>query len=255
MCCCVSQPPAVPGLPCPATGSPRPPPRDRSPRSQELSSAVPMSSRLDARPGRLCRGGVPLSPLQTFCTQGLEEAVVAHLQAGLHSPGASSGLPKVHSSLCCPHRPSLLSPLPQSPVTLPWGWRGGQQLRRVVVAGPAGGPLGTRSWGVCGGHNSPSGLGGSGGTPRQQHPSPGMVQASLPSWWAPWGPLCSLGRPNSRTKGYPAIQQQQQFTQRAGARLAPPPPLPLSPRPPRAGLEVALPRCRDARRGLSSFLP
>lgn len=120
----------------------------------------------------------------------------------------------------------------------PQGWL---QRGRVVVAGATDGPLGTRSWGVWG-TQLPSWFWGAQGTP-QGSSTQAMAWFRLPSHHGgcPGDSFCSLGRPNSRTKGYPAIQQQQQFTQRAGARLAPPPPLPLSLRPPRAGLEVALP--------------
>lgn len=79
----------------------------------------------------LCRGGVPLSPLQTFCTQGLEEVVaMVHLQTGLHNPRSRGGgferAPEApHGSLCCARRLSLLSPFPQPQLPSPAARQGG----------------------------------------------------------------------------------------------------------------------------------
>lgn len=159
-------------LPCPA-GRPRSPPRRELRSGLRPVAAVPAIRQVRCSgPGWLCRGVVPSSLLQTFCTQRLEKVAAVHLQAGLRDLGSrgwglraafrrSAWFPVLSPSPLLAVTPS---PNPGSPLLRLAGRRQrGKSLRgwlrrgRVAVAGAAGGPLVTMSWGVrvCRGVTSP----------------------------------------------------------------------------------------------------
>lgn len=102
-------------------------PRDGSGPAGGMGSPWPVP----AVPQVGCSGragsAVPAGPLQTLCTQRAGEvaAVPPRLACTAREPGRELRAPPAGppASLCCPHHPSSLSPLPQA-VTLPWGWRG-----------------------------------------------------------------------------------------------------------------------------------
>lgn len=149
------------------------PQRDRCPPSQELRSGFSRghgagcpaagSSGL----GWLCHGGVPLSPLQTFCTQGLEKVVVVARVQGTTwgaEEGAACGLLQVPMApRTVPITPPCCHPLskPRFPsLGAARRRQGGKSLRAGcsqvgVVAGAAGHPLVTSSWGVWEGSQPP----------------------------------------------------------------------------------------------------
>ena len=183
--------------PCPATCRPQALGcRHRSPPSRELHSGLPLAAVVLAvgqvgclGPGWLCRGGVPLSPLQIFCTQGLEQVVVVHLQAGLHSLGSRGrGFEwphkGPHGSLCHPRHPFLAVTPSSNPGYPPLGLAGRRQQGQCPWAGCSKGgwqwqellvaqwPRSDKVMGCGGRHNSPPGFGhpgqwgGWGGAPR-----------------------------------------------------------------------------------------
>lgn len=164
------------------------------------------------RPGWLCRAGVPVSPLQTLCTQGLEEVAAVHPRLAC-TPREQGRGPRVASR--GPAYFPVLSPSPllavtPSPDLSPSPGAGGEEAagrtlpglaaaRQGVVAGATGGPLPTRSWGVCGGHTFPPGF----GHPAERGAHPAAAAGRLwghpkagapccgsgfpPMGWVPWG--------------------------------------------------------------------
>lgn len=222
------------------------------PAIQQVGCSGRAGSAVLASPCPLCRLFVPRDWRRwRRCTPGWP----AH-------PGSRGGGPEwppvgPPTSLCCPHHPSLLSPLPQTchpPLGLAgkrqrdgpcrgWLQRGRAWWQEPLVAPYRQGPgvcvevtpslldLGTQQSGEL---TPPPRRGGCGGTPRQEHPA--VVRASLP-----WGGCRGAAPvPQFPTKGYNAFQQQQQqqFTEQGPP---PPPPCPRPWHPPGPALDVALP--------------
>lgn len=209
-------------VPATATGSPCPPalphtaqalPEGWVPSGRSSVGAVPATQQVGCSgPGWLCRAGVPVSPLQTLCTQGLEEVAAVHPRLAC-TPREQGRGPRVASRgpACFPVlSPSPLLAVTPSPDLSPSPGAGGEEAagqtlpglaaaRQGVVAGATGGPLATRSWGACGGHTFPPALGHP--AERGAHPTaaverlwghpkagaPCCGSGFPPMGWVPWG--------------------------------------------------------------------